>query len=80
MDDEVDKIMLDIIECSNKVRTIFNKIDDVFERVNSIYKCTSATTLYNRYNQLNDNYSIIINSILSYNTDLLNLKKKYRNS
>ena len=77
---EIDKIMLDIVDCSNKVRAIFNKIDDVFEHVNDCYKCTSATTLYNRYRQLTENYSIIINNIMSYNSDLLSLKKKYKNS
>lgn len=75
---EIDKKMLDVIDCSNKIKTIFNKIDDAVDRLKTYYKCSSANILYNQYEQLNDNYSVIVNNILSYNSDLVSLKKKYK--
>jgi hypothetical protein len=74
---EINKLMLDIIECANNVRIIFNKINDLVMETKSYYECVSATTLRNKYSQFSDNYSRIISSIKSYNTDLSNLKKKY---
>ncbi len=74
---EIDKQMLDIIDCSNKIKTIFNKIDDLVEKLKTDYACESASTLYKKYEEFNDNYSIIVNNILSYNADLMSLKKKY---
>ena len=73
----IDNYMLDIIECSNKVKAIFNKIDDLVEKLKTNYVCESATTLFKQYDDFNDNYSIVVNNILSYNTDLMSLKKKY---
>ena len=73
----IDKQMLEVIDCSNRVKAIFNKIDDLVEKLKLNYQCQSATTLYSKYNQFNDNYSVIIDNILSYNSDLISLKKKY---
>lgn len=73
----LDKYMLDVMDCSNKVKAIFNKMDDLVDKLKSSYVCESATTLFKQYEDLNDNYSIIVNNILSYNTDLMSLKKKY---
>ena len=74
---EINKIMLEIIDCSNKVKSIFNSIDDQVEKLKANYSCSSATTLYKQYENFNDNYPIIVNNILSYNEDLTALKKKY---
>lgn len=74
---EVDKKMLDVIDCSNKVKAIFNKIDDAIENLKSNYQCDAATVLYNQYEQFNDSYPVIVSNILSYNSDLMTLKKRY---
>ena len=42
---EIDKKMLDVIDCSNKVKAIFNKIDDAIERLKLEYQCAGATAL-----------------------------------
>ena len=73
----VDNIMLDVIEYSNKIKIIFNKIDDLVEQLKAEYVCSSATIFYKQYEELNDNYSVIVNNILSYNNDLMSLKKRY---
>lgn len=74
---EINKLMLDIIDCANDVKVIFNKITDLVSETKSYYDCGSAVLLRNKYSQFSSNYNRIINSIKSYNTDLSNLKKKY---
>ena len=74
---EVDKYMLEVIDCSNKVKSIFNKVDDEIEKLKASYQCAGANALYSQYEQFNDYYSVIVNNILSYNSDLTSLKKKY---
>lgn len=76
----IDRYMLDVIECSNKIKTIFNNIDDLVEKLKSNYVCESASTLYKQYAEFNNNYSIIVKNILSYNTDLMSLKRKYNSA
>lgn len=77
---EVNKKLLEIKECSSKIKAIFNKIDDQMDIVKANYSCSSASTLWKQYKEFNDNYSVIVNNILSYYTDLTSLKKKYLTS
>lgn len=74
---ELDKKMLEVIDCSNKLKSIFNKIDDAVEKLKESYQCAGATALYNKYEEFNDAYAVIVDNILSYNSDLMSLKKKY---
>lgn len=74
---EINKLMLEIIDCSNNIKVIFNKITDLVSETKSYYNCSSATLLRNKYSQFSDNYNVIIKNIMSYNKDLSNLKKKY---
>lgn len=74
---EINKLMLEIIDCSNNVKVIFNKITDLVSETKSYYDCSSACLLRSKYFQFSDNYNTIIKSIMSYNKDLSNLKKKY---
>lgn len=77
---ELDKRMLEVIDCGNKVKAIFNKVDDAVEKLKTTYQCAGATALYNRYDEFNDYYSVIVDNIMSYNSDLMSLKKKYATS
>lgn len=77
---ELDKQMLNIIDCSNKIRAIFNKIDDQMALLKTYYDSPSAAVLYKQYEEFNENYSIIVENILSYNSDLMSLKKRYASS
>lgn len=74
---EINRIMLDVIDCSTRVKTIFNRINDLVEETKSYYVCSSANMLRSKYEQLNDSYNNIVKNILSYNSDLNLLKKKY---
>lgn len=74
---EVNKLMLEIIDCANNTKVIFNKITDLVFETKSYYDCSSGNILRNKYAQFSNNYNVIINNIMSYNRDLLALKKKY---
>ena len=74
---ELDKQMLSIIDCSNKVKAIFSKIDDQMELLKKYYSCAGADILFKQYEEYNENYPIIVENLLSYNADLMSLKKSY---
>ena len=73
----VNAIMMDVLNCCNDIKVIFNRIDDLMNDAKVYYKCQSSSTLFSKYALFNNNYIIIIKSIMSYNQDLTNLKRKY---
>jgi len=77
---QVDKKMLEVIDCSNKIKAILNKADDAIEKLKTSYQCAGASALYSQYELFNDGHSVIVDNILSYNLDLMSLKKKYASS
>lgn len=74
---EINKLMLEILDCSNNINAIFNNINELISETKFYYDCSSADLLRNKYIEFNQNYKIITQSILSYKNDLANLKKKY---
>lgn len=74
---ELDKQMLNIIDCSNKIKAIFSKIDDQVSIMKTHYSCSAANMFFQKYEEINENYSIIVENLLSYNADLMTLKKSY---
>lgn len=77
VESEINKHMMDIIDCSNKVKSILSKIDDQMNILKSHYSCSAADALFRQYEEFNENYEIVVNNLLSYNTDLMFLKKSY---
>ena len=41
------------------------------------YSCSAADILYKQYEDYNENFPIIVEDLLSYNADLMALKKSY---
>lgn len=74
---ELDKHLLAIVDSTNNIKAIFNKIDDQMINLKKFYTCSSATALYNKYENFNDDYAVIIDNLMSYYTDLMTLKKSY---
>ena len=74
---EINKLILDIVDSSNEIKSIFNKIDDLIYETKSYYDCASGNLLRNKYSQFRYNYDILISNILSHKEELINLKKKY---
>lgn len=74
---ELNKLMLEIADISSNINIIFNKINELVEETKSYYVCSTASVMRNKYAMFNDNFRIIINNIMTYNKDLVMLKKKY---
>lgn len=74
---ELDKQMLKIIDCCNEIKAIFNKLDDQMSILKTHYSCSAADILFKQYEEYNENFSIIVEDLLSYNADLMALKKSY---
>lgn len=77
---EINKLITEINDCSNKIKNIFQQINDQISNTKNFYDCKSATTLRNKYYILNDDYIVVLNNLSSYSRDLLNLKLKYVNN
>ncbi len=77
---EINKLITEINDCSNKIKNIFQQINDQISNTKNFYDCKSATTLRNRYYKLDDDYIIVLNNLSSYSRDLLNLKLRYANN
>lgn len=77
VESEINKHMMDIIDCGNKVKAILSKIDDQMNILKKHYSCSAADALFRQYEEFNENYEIVVNNLLSYNSDLMFLKKSY---
>lgn len=77
VEEELNKHMNDIIDCSNQVKSILSKIDDKMSFLKTHYACSAANTLYKQYEEFNENYQIVVENLLSYKDDLMTLKKSY---
>lgn len=75
--DEINKLMLEISDISSNINIIFNKINELVEETKSYYVCSTASVMRNKYAMFNDNFRIIVNNIMTYNKDLVRLKRKY---
>lgn len=74
----IDNTIMKIIDLSEEINGIFNKMDDLMEKTNSIYECESATILKSKYQTFRENYPVVISNLLSYSTDMVSLKKKFK--
>jgi len=77
---EINKIMAEIIDYATKLKSKFNRVDDIIYDTKSCYTDMNAEQMVNRYNLFKDDLNTMIENIMSYNTDLANLKSKYKNN
>lgn len=75
----IDKLMMDIIDYAEKMNQILNNISNLVEDTKEFYDCDSGEKFRNRYGELQQSFSTVNKNILSYNTDLLNVKLDYLN-
>lgn len=75
--DLIDKLIIDIIECSDDISKTFNDIDiQVSETLN--FMPDDLKIRFNEcYSDMSDNYKIVNTNILSYSTDYAKLKDAY---
>ena len=69
---EINKLITEINDCSNKVKNIFQQINDLISNTKNFYDCKSATALRNKYYKLDDDWKINIrNNTLNYGNNLV---------
>lgn len=77
---EIDKIINEINDYIIKLKPMFEKIDNIMLGTKEYYKCTSADILRKKYDLFKDDFNTIIANLMSYQTDLTNLKSKYKSN
>ena len=74
---EINKLILEISDCKDNIKSIFNKINDLMDETENYYSSYAASKLRSKYKLFNDNYKVILSNISSYANDFQSLKKKY---
>ncbi len=75
-EDELSLLSLEILDYSDRITEIFDKIDSCMDRLPNYYQGTPCVALMNYYKQLTTYYSIIRDNIVTYSDDLIALIKK----
>ena len=76
-EEQINKMILNNSDYCAKVKIIFNKLTDLFEEIQTYYKCSSSDKLSSKCALLTSNFNIIVSNLTSYNNDLLLIKRKY---
>ncbi len=74
---EINKLILEISDCKDNIKSIFNKINELMDETENYYSSYAASKLRSKYRLFNDNYKVILSNISSYANDFQSLKKKY---
>lgn len=77
---EINKLMSEIIDYSTKIKSIYNRIDDIISESVNYYDCSNATIMRNKFNLFKSDLDTSISNFMSYTTDLSNLKSKYKSN
>ena len=72
------KLCIEIDKFADRISEIFKKIDDDMEEIKNYYSSDTFTTLYNLYEDLRKNYSVIKKNIFNYSGDLNELINKMK--
>lgn len=73
---QVEETAIEIINISDSVSLIFDKIDEQIASLDNHFKCNGMIDLTQTYNQIKNNYAIIKANIISYSEDLISLNRK----
>lgn len=76
----INALMTEIIDYATKLRSNFNRIDDIIYDTKNYYDDKNASVMRNKYSLFKDDLDTIINNIMGYNTDLANLKNRYKSN
>lgn len=74
---EIDRLILDINDYAIKMKRLFNEIESVVDETASYYECSIATKYRNNFNVFKQNFPTMVNNLLTYKTDMHNLKFKF---
>ena len=76
--DGIDKVMSDILDYADKANKILNQISDLIEDTSTYFACESGDKFREQYAMMQVGITTINKNILSYNADLMNVKKNYQ--
>lgn len=74
---KIDRLVLDIVDYTEKINSTLNQIDDVMSTIKDYYVCENATMFEKKFTTLRDNFAIVQKNLLSYSTDLVKVKACY---
>ena len=70
---DLNDLCMDILDYSERITDIFEKIDLEVESITDCYKGQSSEELIKSYKSFQKNYSIAKNNVVSYSDDLIKL-------
>jgi len=73
----IDNVMLDIIEYATDINRILNNISDLISDTDKFFNCESGEEFRSKFEELKNDFPMMNENILSYNTDLLSVKVDY---
>lgn len=76
--DGIDKLMTDILDYAEKSNRILNQITDIVSDTTNYFQCESGDKFRDQFSMLKVGNASINKNILSYNDDLMNVKKNYQ--
>ncbi len=77
--DGMDKLMTDILDYADKCNKTLNQISDLVEDTSTYFICESGDKFRDQFSMLKVGNATINKNILSYNEDLMNVKRDYQN-
>lgn len=75
-EDELGSLSLEVLDYSDRISEIFDKIDDCMEKLPNYYQGQSCKEIINLYEELRLYYPTIKENIISYSEDFIQLIKK----
>lgn len=76
----IDKLILDIYDYADRANIILNSIEDIIDNVPSYYVDSCSNNFRYNYEQLRQNFPIVVNNIKSYASDLVKVKNSFINN
>lgn len=77
-EDDLVSLSLEILDYSDRISELFDRIDDCMEKLPVHYNGLSSSKLVNYYKDLKPCYYVIKQNIISYSDDLIELIKKMK--
>lgn len=75
----IDKLILDIYDYSDKIKTILNSLEDLIDSTKSCYDSPDGNEFRAKFSLEKDSINNLISNILSYTEDLTLVKKDFKN-
>lgn len=78
-DQKIDLLIKDIYSYYDRIREIFNEVENIMDSTSTFYKSETANLIRHEFQQYKDKFYIVGKNILSYADDMEKVKKNYAN-